>query len=188
MAQGKQIQAGRGREGETRISEEDALLCLVLLLTGLVRVHPDRESWTLGEILTGSFLESTYRFPSARFRHLLRRSVEHAENVRTSLGADSCGASFADDPESMVSVLSADLSRAEFAPHVRDALVCLVFHVEILAENVILSEETWSLARLNAAAKAPRYGISGDRFRLLLDGAMRTIERLRESNPFSAIY
>jgi hypothetical protein len=188
MAQGNRIPARRGPDGETRISEEDALLCMVLLLTGLVRVHPDRESWALGEHLTGIFLESTYRFPIARFRHRLRRSVEHAENVRTSLGADSCGASVTDDPESMVSVLSADLSRAEFAPHVREALVCLVFHVEILAENVILSEETWSLARVNAAAKAPRYGISRDRFRFLLDGAMRTIGLLRESNPFSAAY
>lgn len=188
MREGKDAPEACASAGASGVSEEDALLCIVLLLTGLARVHPDRESWTLAEHLTGNFLESRYRFPRARFRHLLRRSVEHAEDVRTSLGAESCGASFSEDPESMVSVLSADLSRAEFAPHIRDALVCLVFHVEILAENVILSEDTWSLARLNAATKAPRYGIPKDRFRFLLDGAMRSIERRREANPFSAAY
>ncbi|MGE5663693.1 MAG: hypothetical protein ACM31I_05130 [Deltaproteobacteria bacterium] len=170
------------------LPEEDALVCLVLLLEGLMRVCPDRESWALGESLTGRWLESSYRLPRMRFKHLLRRSIEHAENVRTSLCADEVGASFTDDPESMVTVLSADAARAEFAPHVRDALVCCVFHLEVLAENVILSEESWALARLNAAKMAPRYGIPRDRFRLLLDGAMGTIGRLRESNPFSAMY
>ncbi len=169
-------------------SEEDALVCLVLLLEGLMRAWPDRESWALGESLTGSWLESSYRFPRLRFRHLLRRSFEHAENVKTSLGAEGIGASFTEDPESMVTVLSADAARAEFAPHVRDALVCCVFHLEVLAENVILSEESWALARLNAAKRAPRYGIPRDRFRHLLDGAMGTIGRLRDSNPFSAMY
>ncbi len=175
--------------GETSaLPEEDALLCLVLLLEGLMRAWPDRESWVLGESLTGNWLESSYRFPRLRFRHLLRRSFEHAENVKTSLGAEGMGASFTEDPESMVAVLSADAARAEFAPHVRDALVCCVFHLEVLAENVILSEESWALARLNAAKRAPRYGIPRERFRLLLDGAMGTIGRLRESNPFSAMY
>ncbi len=170
------------------VPEEDALVCLVLLLEGLMRVHPDRESWVLGEALTGSFLETSYRLPRMKFKHLLRRAIEHAENVKTSLGAEGVGASFTEDPESMVAVLSADASRAEFAPHVRDALVCCVFHLEILAENVILSEESWALARLNAAKMSPRYGIPRDRFRLLLDGAMQTIGRLRDSNPFSAMY
>jgi len=170
------------------IPEEDALLCLVLLLEGLVRVHPEKASWDLGESLTGGYLEARYRFPRLRFAHLLRRSVEHAENVKTSLDGEACGASFTDDPETMVTVLSADISRAEFAPHVREALVCLIFHVKILAEHVILSEDTWSLARLNAAKEATRYGISKDRFKPLLDGAMGTIGQLRESNPFSAIY
>ena len=175
-------------DGGNGLPEEDALLCLVLLLEGLTRVHPDRESWTLGETMTGGYLEAKFRFPRIRFRYLLHRSVEHAENVRTSLRAEGCGASFTDDPESMVKVLSADLSRAEFAPHIREALVCLVFHVQVLAENVILSEDAWSLARLNAAKAAAGYGISGDRFRVLLDGSMRTIQRLCESNPFSAMY
>lgn len=170
------------------LPEEDALLCLVLLLEGLMRAWPDRESWALGESLTGNWLESSYRFPQMKFRHLLRRSFEHAENVKTSLGAEEMGASFTDDPESMVIVLSADAARAEFAPHVRDALVCCVFHLEVLAENIILSEESWALARLNAARRAPRYGIPRERFRLLLDGAMGTIGRLRDSNPFSAMY
>lgn len=174
--------------GEVEVPEEDALVCLVLLLEGLMRVCPDRESWALGEVLTGNWLESAYRFPRARFRHLIRRAIQHAENVRTSLGAEGVGASFTDDPESMVSVLSADAARAEFAPHLRDALVCCVFHLEVLAENVILSEESWALARLNAARSAPRYGIPRERFRFLLDGAMETICRLRESNPFSAMY
>ena len=174
--------------GENRFPEEDALLCLVLLLEGLVRVHPDKGSWDLGESLTGKFLESEFRFPRVRFNHLLRRSVEHAENVKTSLGAEACGASFTDDPDTMVTVLSADVSRAEFAPHVREALVCLIFHVRVLAEHVFLSEDAWDLARLNAAREAPRYGIPRIRFRPLLDGAMGTIERLRESNPFSSIY
>jgi hypothetical protein len=175
-------------EGENGIPEEDALLCLVLLLEGLGRVHPDRESWDLGEALTGNYLEATYRFPRIRFSHLLRRSVEHAENVRTSLGAEACGASFTDDPETMVTVLSADISRAEFAPHIREALVCLIFHLKVLAEHVILSEDTWGLARLNAAKAAARYGILQNRFGPLLDGAMGTIEQLRGSNPFSAMY
>ncbi|MGE5190689.1 MAG: hypothetical protein ACM3NF_11605 [Gemmatimonadota bacterium] len=170
------------------LDEEDALVCLVLLLEGLMRVCPDRESWLLGESLTGSWLESAYRLPRLRFKHLLRRSFEHAENVRTSLGAEGVGASFTEDPESMVTVLSADAARAEFAPHVRDALVCCVFHLEVLAENVILSEESWALARLNAAKRVSRYGIPRERFRVLLDGAMGTIGRLRESNPFSAMY
>ncbi len=170
------------------LPEEDALVCLVLLLEGLMHAWPDRESWVLGESLTGNWLESSYRFPRVRFRHLLRRSFEHAENVKTSLGAEGMGASFTEDPESMVTVLSADAARAEFAPHVRDALVCCVFHLEVLAENVILSEESWSLARLHAARRAPRYGIARERFRLLLDGAMGTIGRLRDSNPFSAMY
>ncbi len=170
------------------VPEEDALVCLVLLLEGLMRVCPDRESWALGESLTGSWLEASYRLPRVRFKHLLRRSFEHAENVKTSLGAEGVGASFTEDPESMVSVLSADASRAEFAPHVRDALVCCVFHLKVLAENVILSEESWALARLNAAKMAPRYGIPRDRFRFLVDGAMGTIGRLRDSNPFSAMY
>ncbi len=174
--------------GLNGVPEEDALVCLVLLLEGLMRVCPDRESWALGESLTGTWLESSYRLPRPRFRHLLRRSFEHAENVKTSLGAEGVGASFTEDPESMVTVLSADAARAEFAPHVRDALVCCVFHLEVLAENVILSEESWALARLNAAKRAPRYGIPRERFRLLLDGAMETIGRLRESNPFSAMY
>jgi len=176
------------RDEADGVPEQDALVCLVLLLEGLMRVHPDRESWVLGEALTGSWLESSYRFPRTRFKHLLRRSIEHAENVRTSLGAEGMGASFTEDPESMVTVLSADAARAEFAPHIREALVCCVFHLEILAENVILSEESWAIARLNAAKNAPRYGIPRDRFRLLLDGAMGTIGRLRESNPFSAMY
>lgn len=175
-------------DGANGIREEDALVCLVLLLEGLMRVCPDRESWVLGESLTGSRLESSYRLPRMRFMHLLRRSFEHAENIRTSLGAEGVGASFTEDPDSMVAVLSADASRAEFAPHVRDALVCCVFHLETLAENVILSEESWALARLNAARRAPRYGIPRERFRLLLDGAMGTIGRLRDSNPFSAMY
>lgn len=170
------------------IPEEEALLCLVLLLEGLVRVHPDRESWSVGERLTGGYLEANYRFPRTRFSYLLRRSIEHAENVRTSLGAEACGASFTDDPETMVTVLSADVSRAEFAPHVHDALVCFVVHMRILARNVILSEDTWSLGRINAAKAAPRYGIPKDRFRPLLDGALETIGRLREANPFSAMY
>ncbi len=175
-------------EAGSALPEEDALLCLVLLLEGLMRTWPDRESWALGESLTGSWLESSYRFPQMRFRHLLRRSFEHAENVKTSLGAEGMGASFTDDPESMVTVLSADAARAEFAPHVRDALVCCVFHLEVLAENIILSEESWALARVNAARRAPRYGIPRERFRLLVDGAMGTIGRLRDSNPFSAMY
>ncbi len=174
--------------GENRFPEEDALLCLVLLLEGLVRIHPDKGSWDLGESLTGRFLESEFRFSRVRFNHLLRRSVEHAENVKTSLGAEACGASFTDDPDTMVTVLSADVSRAEFAPHVREALVCLIFHVRVLAEHVFLSEDAWDLARLNAAREAPRYGIPRIRFRPLLDGAMGTIEQLRESNPFSSIY
>jgi hypothetical protein len=174
--------------GGNGIPEEDALVCLVLLLEGLVRVHPDKASWDVGESLTGKYLEARYRFPRMRFIHLLRRSVEHAENVKTSLGGEACGASFTDDPETMVTVLSADISRAEFAPHVREALVCLIFHVKVLAEHVILSEDTWGLARLNAAKEAPRYGISKNRFKPLLDGAMGTIGQLRESNPFSAIY
>ena len=182
----KQVPASPGEPNG--VPEEDALVCLVLLLEGLMRVHPDRESWALGEALTGSWLESSYRFPRMRFKHLLLRSIEHAENVKTSLGAEGMGASFTDDPESMVTVLSADAARAEFAPHIRDALVCCVFHLEVLAENVILSEESWALARLNAAKNAPRYGIPRDRFRLLLDGAMGTIGRLRDSNPFSAMY
>lgn len=174
--------------GENRIPEEDALLCLVLLLEGLVRVQPDKGSWDLGRSLTGTFLESTFRFPRVRFHHLLHRSVEHAENVKTSLGAEACGASFTEDPDAMVTVLSADVSRAEFAPHIREALICLIFHVRVLAEHVFLSEDAWDLARLNAAKEAPRYGISKVRFRPLLDGAMGTIEQLRDSNPFSSIY
>lgn len=170
------------------LSEEDALVCMALLLKGLMRVHPDRESWALGETLTGGHLEATYRFPRMRFRYLLRRSLEHAEDVKTSLKAEGLGASFTEEPESMVTVLSADVSRAEFIPHVREALVCLVFHVEVLAESVFLSEDNWSLARAVAAKAAPEYGIPRDRFRVLLDGAMRTIARLRESNPFSAMY
>lgn len=174
--------------GEQPFPEEDALLCLVLLLEGLVRVHPDSGSWDLGESMTAKFLEATYRFPRPRFNHLLRRSVEHAENVKTSLGAEACGASFTDDPDAMVTVLSADISRAEFAPHIREALICLIFHVRVLAEHIILSGDTWDLARLNAAKEAPRYGISRDRFRPLVDGAMCTIDQLRESNPFSSLY
>jgi hypothetical protein len=173
---------------EREIPEEEALLCLVLLLEGLVRVHQDRESWAVGERLTGRYLEAKYRFPSMRFSRLLRRSLEHAENVRTSLGAEACGASFTDDPETMVTVLSADVSRAEFAPYIHDALVCLVVHMRILAENVILSEDTWSLGRVHAAKAAPRYGIAKERFKFLLDGALATIENLRETNPFSAMY
>jgi hypothetical protein len=88
----------------------------------------------------------------------------------------------------MVTVLSADVSRAEFAPHIREALVCLVIHVKVLAEHVFLSEDTWGLARLNAAKEAPRYGIARNRFRPLLDGAMGTIQQLRDSNPFSSMY
>lgn len=174
--------------GEMGFPEEDALLCLVLLLEGLVRVHPEKASWDLGESLTGKFLEARFRFPRMRFIHLLRRSEEHAENVKTSLGGEACGASFTDDPETMVTVLSADISRAEFAPHVREALICFIFHMKVLAEHVILSEDTWDLARLNAAKEAPRYGISKNRFKPLLDGAMGTIGQLRESNPFSAIF
>lgn len=174
--------------GENPFPEEDALLCLVLLLEGLVRVHPDKASWDLGESLTGKYLEARFRFPSTRFLHLLRRSVEHAENVKTSLGGEACGASFTDDPETMVTVLSADISRVEFAPYVREALVCLIFHVQVMAEHIILSEDTWSLARLIASKESGRYGISKNRFKPLLDGAMGTIEQLRESNPFSAIY
>lgn len=174
--------------GENGFPEEDALICLILLLEGLVRVHPDKASWDLGESLTGKYLEEEYRFPRTRFIHLLRRSVDHAENVKTSLGAEACGASFTDDPEAMVTVLSADISRAEFAPHVREALVCLIFHVQVMAEHVILSEDSWVLARLNAAKEAGRYGITKNRFKPLLDGAMGTIEQLRVSNPFSAIY
>ncbi|MBI5420408.1 MAG: hypothetical protein HZA60_09985 [Deltaproteobacteria bacterium] len=188
MAAGSKRPPPDFQDEEKGLPEEEALLCLVLLLEGLVRVHPDRESWAFGENLTGNYLEAAYRLPRMRFIHLLRRSAEHAENVRTSLEAEGCGASFTDDPEAMVTVLSADVSRAEFAPHVREALLCYVFHMKVLAENVILSEDTWSLARLNAAKAAPRYGISRERFRPLLDGAMETIERLRESNPFSAIY
>lgn len=179
---------GAGSESRDPFPEEDALVCMVLLLKGLMRVHPTRESWSLGEVLTGDYLETRYRFPRARFRYLIHRSADHAEDVRTSLRAGGCGASFTDDPESMVTVLSADLSRTEFAPHVREALVCLVFHMEVLAERVILSEETWSLARLNAAKEAPGYGIARERFKILLDGAMGTIGRLRDLNPFSAIY
>lgn len=177
-----------GAADEGHVSIEEAFLCLVLLLKGLMRVHQDGESWALAETLTGNFLESRYRFPRARFRHLLARAVEHADNVRTSIEAEGCGASFTDDPEGMVTVLSADLARAEFAPHLRDALVCLLFHMEILAGNVILSEEAWELARVNAAKMAPRYGVPRERFRFILDGAMRTIHRLRESNPFSSIF
>jgi|GEM_PF-6775126 len=181
-------EADRAAEsGGDGVSLEDALICLVLLVKGLMRVHPDGESWALGEMLTGAYLEGRYRFSKARFGHLLRRSLEHAENVRTSLEAEGRGASFADDPESMVAVLSADLSIVEFAPHVRDAAVCLVCYVEILAQRVILSEETWALARLNAAKMAPRYGLPPARFRFLLDGAMRTIGRLLDANPFSAV-
>jgi hypothetical protein len=174
--------------GEAAFLEEDALVCLALLLKGLMRVHPDRESWALGETLTGGYLEATYRFPRMRFRYLLRRSIEHAEDVRTSLKAEGLGASFTDEPESMVTVLSADVSRAEFTPHIREALACLVFHVEVLAKNVILAEDNWALARALAARSAPEYGVPRERFRFLLDGAMRTIARLRESNPFSAMY
>ena len=174
--------------GEDLFSEEDALLCLVLLLEGLGRVHPDKGSWDFGESLTAKFLEANYRFPRVRFNHLLRRSVEHAENVKTSMGAEACGASFTDDPDTMVTVLSADVSRAEFAPHIREALVCLIFHVKVLAEHVFLSEDAWGLARLNAAKEAPRYGIARNRFRPLLDGAMGSIEQLRDSNPLSSLY
>ncbi len=183
----KEVPRDSAEEGQG-IREEEALLCLVLLLEGLVRVHPDRGSWSVGEHLTGGYLEAKYRFPRTRFSYLLRRAMEHAENVRTSLGADACGASFTDDPETMVTVLSADVSRAEFAPYVHDALICFVVHMKILAQNVILSEDTWSLGRLNAAKAAPRYGISKERFRPLLDGALETIGRLREANPFSAAY
>ncbi len=168
--------------------EEDALLCLVLLYRGMMQVHPDAGAWGVGEALTGGVLESSYRFPRKRFGYLLRRASEHAENVRTCLLAEGSGASFAHDPEGMVAFLSADVNRAEFAPLVREALVCFVLHLEVLAEQVILSEDTWSLGRLNAAKAAPRYGIPRNRFRSLLDGALATAARLRDTNPFAAMY
>lgn len=170
------------------VAEEDALLCLVLLYRGMMQVHPDAGAWGVGEALTGSLLESSYRFPRKRFGYLLRRASEHAENVRTCLLSEGSGTSFAHDPEGMVAFLSADVNRAEFAPLVREALVCFVLHLEVLAEQVILSEDTWALGRLHAAKAAPRYGIPRDRFRFLLDGALATAARLRDANPFSAIY